>query len=167
MFVFCHHGSSIKNAIEILFPANFRNIFLKKNNQIFSFCHIRSLFKEESEILFSSKNIYLFIHQYLYCPLQSNPLRYNTLIPALFRILEALLMSTFGIVLSYSSDAVFISSIVVYLRPFMGLFSIISSSTIRLKAPWSVPCSRKSSCHLVCGLPTFLLLQVCNLIVFG
>ena len=52
---------------------------------------------------------------FIYCPLQ----RYNTLMPMLFSILEALI----GIVLSSSSDVAFISWIIENLRPFMGLFS--------------------------------------------
>ena len=60
----------------------------------------RSVKKCDEFLLFSKKCI--FIHQYLYCPLPSNPLRYNTPVPALFPILEAL----FGVVLRSSSNAV-------------------------------------------------------------
>ena len=48
------------------------------------------------------------------------PLRYNTLVPAFFPILEELLICTFW----YVSDSVFISSIVAKRRPFMGLFNL-------------------------------------------
>ena len=76
------------------------------------------LFKNKVNFYFSQKNIYLFINIYI-VPFKVIPLRYNTLVPVLLPILEAL----FGIVLSSSSDAVFISSIIANLRPFMGLCS--------------------------------------------
>ena len=62
---------------------------------------------------------YLFIPNIYIVPFKVISLKYNTLVPVLFPILEALS----GIVLSSSSDAVFISSIVANLCPFMGLFS--------------------------------------------
>ena len=72
----------------------------------------------KNKVIFFSKNIYLFINIYIVL-FKVIPLRYNTLVPALFPILEA----RFGIVLSSSSNAVFISSVVANLLPFKGLFS--------------------------------------------
>ena len=56
-------------------------------------------------------------------PFKVIPLGYNTLVPAFFPILEALL----GMSLSSLSDSVFISSIVAKRRPFMGLFNLGNS----------------------------------------
>jgi len=81
--------------------------------------------QKKVDFLFFSKNIYLFITIY-FVPFKVIPLRYYTLVPALFPIFEALLICVFWlfIALSSSSDVViFISSIVANFRPFMGLFN--------------------------------------------
>lgn len=66
---------------------------------------------------------YLFIN--ICFPFKVIPLTYNALMPMPFPILETLLTcSPSGMTLSSSDDAVFISSIVAKLRPFIGLFGV-------------------------------------------
>ena len=75
-----------------------------------------------SRILCFFKN-YLFIHDYLFCPLQSNPHQILYLCQRFFQSSKHFKKSFFVILFSSSFDAVFISSIVAQRRPFMGLFS--------------------------------------------
>ena len=68
----------------------YHNVFL---SILMSLPHTRSV-QKKGDFLFFSKNIYLFIN-INFVPFKVIPLRYNTLVPVLFPILEALLICAF------------------------------------------------------------------------